>query len=445
MERTMSTELTIGFNWERLEEGLPEERSCFGMLQVCFGQLLLTEGQDGFIDCTRRGPLVSGYHLAEWMAWNWWRLTREPRPDVPTSEWHFAHCLGTVGAGYLWPNITIASDRQRTLLIAKPTRPQGFSAFRFTADWTVVLPTTHFESALDQFMAQIQGKLRADRVAPTNFDQIWTEVLAERADSDSASQRELEAVLGYDADEGDAGQVQQLLADAGALGHDAIIELSADHRSGRSLPTAAEIKSWATDFGSITRPADIPRITGLDLSGRATQPAWRQGYHAARALREQHGLAYEPLPDQRLAELCAVSPLVLQQATQSSPLAFALDDESHGSGCVALRSHYSTGRRFELARLLGDRIASGLDEPMIPATRSHTYRQKLQRAFAAELLCPFEALEAFLDGDYSEQAREDAAEHFSVSERTVWTLLVNNGRLERHAVGDDAETLDAAA
>ncbi|WP_295606550.1 hypothetical protein, partial [uncultured Lamprocystis sp.] len=74
----MSTELTIGFNWERLEEMLPEERSCFGMLQVCFGHLLLTEGQDGFIDCTRRGPLVSGYHLAEWMAWNWWRLTREP-------------------------------------------------------------------------------------------------------------------------------------------------------------------------------------------------------------------------------------------------------------------------------------------------------------------------------------------------------------------------------
>ena len=135
----------------------------------------------------------------------------------------------------------------------------------------------------------------------------------------------------------------------------------------------------------------------------------------------------------------------MQQATQSSPLAFALDDESHGSGRVALRSHYPTGRRFELARLLGDRIASGLDEPIIPATRSHTYRQKLQRAFAAELLCPFEALEAFLDGDYSEQAREDAGQHFSVSERTVWTLLVNNGRLERHAVGDDAETLDAAA
>ncbi|WP_295436505.1 hypothetical protein [uncultured Thiodictyon sp.] len=440
----MSAELTIGLDWERLEEGLPEEKSCFGMLQVCFGNILLTEGQDGFIDCARRGPLVSGYHLAEWLAWNWWRLTREPRPDAPNSDWHFAHCLGTVGAGYLWPNITIASDRQRTLVIAKPTRPQGFSAFRFTAHRTLVMPTSGFESALDLFMGQIQGKLRADRVAPTNFDQIWTEVLAERADPDTASQRELEAVLGYDADEGDAGQVRQLLGDADDLGHDAIIEIAADHRPGHGLPTAAEIRSWATDFGRDTRPADIPRITGLDLRARSTTPAWRQGYQGARTLREQHGLAHEPLPDKRLAELCAVSPEILEPA-QPSPLAFVLDDDSHRAGRVVLRSNYPTGRRFELARLLGDRIAGALDEHLIPVTRSHTYRQKLQRAFAAELLCPFEALEAFLDGDYSEQARDDAAQHFNVSERAVWTLLVNNDRLERNALDDDAETLGAAA
>lgn len=110
-----------------------------------------------------------------------------------------------------------------------------------------------------------------------------------------------------------------------------------------------------------------------------------------------------------------------------------------------LRSNYPSGRRFELARLLGDRIASGLNEHMIPVTRAHTYRQKLQRAFAAELLCPFKALETFLDGDYSEQACEDAAQHFKVSERAVWTLLVNNDRLERNALDDDAEALTVAA
>ncbi|MGB7552126.1 MAG: hypothetical protein WBM15_11270, partial [Chromatiaceae bacterium] len=245
----MSNSLNIACQWERLAEGPPEEMSCFGMLRVRLGDILLTEGQDGFIDCTRDGPLVSGYHLAEWLAWNWWRLAREPRPDTPKADWHFAHCLGTVGAGYLWPNITIFSDRERTTLMAKPTHPQGFSAFRYTADWAAVVPTRQFESAVDEFMAQIQGKLRADHVVPTNFDQIWSEVLAERADPDSAAQRELEAVLGCDADEGDSAQILQLLADADELGRDAVIEMSAGHLPGRKLLTAADLASLARGLG----------------------------------------------------------------------------------------------------------------------------------------------------------------------------------------------------
>jgi hypothetical protein len=273
----MNADLDIALDWERIEEVSPEERSCFGMLQIRVGDIPLTEGQDGFINSVRRGPLVSGYHLAEWLAWNWWRLVREPRPDAPTHDWQFAHCMGTVGAGYLWPNITIISDRERTALIAKPTRPQGFSAFRFTADWAIVVPTTKFESALDDFMGRIQGKLRADGVAATNFDQIWGEVLEERVDPQSAAQRELEAVLGYDADEGDENQVQQLLADADELGRDAVLELSADHYLRQGLPTAADLADLARTCGSDTRPADMARVTELDLGARQRMPAGKKG------------------------------------------------------------------------------------------------------------------------------------------------------------------------
>jgi hypothetical protein len=440
----MSAMLDISLDGERLEEGPAEEKSCFGMLQLRLGTVLLTEGQDGFIGCARRGPLVSGYHLAEWLAWNWWRLTREPRPEAPAPDWHFAHCLGTVGAGYLWPNITIFSDRERTTLIAKPTRPQGFSAFRFTADQAAVIPTTQFESALDEFMAQIQGRLRLDGLAPTNFDQVWAEVLEERSDPAGAFQRELEAVLGWDANEGDADQVQRLLAEADEIGRDAVLEIAAGHQPGRRLPTVADLADLARTSGSETRPADMAQITGLNLGCRATLPAWRQGYHAAHSLRESEGLTPEPLQDERLAELCAVSPKVLQPAARA-PLAFGLDDASHQSGRIVLRSNYPTGRRFELARLLGDRIAGRLAERLLPVTSAHTYRQKVQRAFAAELLCPFAALDDLLAGDYSEQACEDAAQHFNVSEYVVRTLLVNHRRLEPACLDETIEPISETA
>lgn len=108
-----------------------------------------------------------------------------------------------------------------------------------------------------------------------------------------------------------------------------------------------------------------------------------------------------------------------------------------------LRSKWETGRRFELARLLGDRHTNGLKERLLPATRAYTYRQKLQRAFAAELLCPFSALEEKLAGDYSAEARADAAHHFAVSERTVTTLLVNHRRLDPDYLDRDPEVLAA--
>jgi len=60
-----------------------------------------------------------------------------------------------------------------------------------------------------------------------------------------------------------------------------------------------------------------------------------------------------------------------------------------------------------------------------------TARQKFQRAFAAEFLCPIRSLIGFLDDDFSESAIEDAASHFSVSERTVESLLMNNGYFSR--------------
>jgi Zn-dependent peptidase ImmA (M78 family) len=53
----------------------------------------------------------------------------------------------------------------------------------------------------------------------------------------------------------------------------------------------------------------------------------------------------------------------------------------------------------------------------------------MQRAFAAEFLCPIEALRAFLDDDVSNEAIEDAGEHFSVSPLAVRSHLALNGIL----------------
>ena len=140
--------------------------------------------------------------------------------------------------------------------------------------------------------------------------------------------------------------------------------------------------------------------------------------------------------------MTGVSAAVLGERHSSIDLSFAID-ASERNGRIVLRSKWHDGRRFELARLLGDRISAPRNNRLFPATRSYTYRQKMQRAFAAEFLSPFETVDEMLAGDYSVESQKDVANHFQVSELTIRTLLVNHRRLEREGLGEGFE--DAAA
>ena len=56
--------LEIALAPEKLDEGSPEERACFGLFSVRAGEVELTAGFNSFISSYRPGPLISGYHAA---------------------------------------------------------------------------------------------------------------------------------------------------------------------------------------------------------------------------------------------------------------------------------------------------------------------------------------------------------------------------------------------
>jgi hypothetical protein len=68
----------------------------------------------------------------------------------------------------------------------------------------------------------------------------------------------------------------------------------------------------------------------------------------------------------------------------------------------------------------------------LSATDSRTSRQKVQRAFAAQLLCPIEHLDEFLSGDYTQERIEDAAEHFGISPLAISSQLASGKRRPVH-------------
>lgn len=441
MEATLPQGLDIALAPELLDEGSPEERAAFGLFTIRTRHGSLTEGFDFHLNGYRQGPLVSGYHVAEWFAWNWWRLRWEPRS--PAGDWALAHRMTSVGEGYVWPNVTIFSDGVRTALISAPSTRPDAKPFRYVGAFPTVLPSTLFEAALDAFVPQIIGRLREQGVAETNLDRLWRDVLTERADADVAKRRRLEALLGRDPETIEDNAVERLLADAGKLGEQALDEVAAEAALGAPPISASAFEQMASERGYDAAPRDVVHLSAeYRLPSGADVPAWRVGADAAQALRQQERLDASPIANRVLARMAGTrAATVSDRGGGDLPLSFVLDTNA-AAARVVLRSKWATGRRFDLARLLGDQLiaASGA---LHPATRAYTYRQKAQRSFAAELLSPFEAMDEMLAGDYSLERQQDVAEHFDVSPMTIDTLLKNHGRLEREGSESDFEVAAA--
>ena len=450
----MSGGLTLSISDGRLDFGPEEERATFGLLSLTANGQLLTEGAaaepSGARPQLRDGPHVSGYPLAEWLVWNWWRLrwesARPPGGDAGM-RWDFAHRMTAVGDGYVWPDIEVFSEGPQTILLCEPSSSSDRDLFRYVGPARrETVPAGDLEKAIDDFVSTILQRLDRQQLRDTNLHRLWDDLAEERGDPGLSRFRRMEAQLGRDPDEIDEQVVQRCLEDAAALGECAWGEMAADIAR-RGVPpdrmaSARDFRDMAQQSGFDARPGDSVRLDPAP-SFPPRLAAWQLGADAAQQLRNREGLDGHPLSDERLAGFAgAPRDIVSRTDRRGDTIPYALDGNGGGARIV-MRSKWETGRRFDLARLVGDRLLAGRlggeGEPLFPATGAHTYRQRAQRAFAAELLSPFHAVEDLLAGDYSDNRQEDAAEHFNVSPMTIRTHLVNRHRIGRDEAPDIAD------
>lgn len=408
----------------------PEDEATLGELGIHVGQACLTQAIESETSKLREGANLSAYRLAEWIAWHWWRLRWEPSRQRPRDvDWSAAHDLACIGGGWLWPNITIKSDGELVVFHARPSRVVQTEPLRYTADTIKIISAATFEEGIDEFVASVLTRLEESTCNDTDLHSMWSELNSERQDKEISLYRKFEASLGFDPDEADPALIERLIEKGTAVGLDAMSEAAADdHKSALGVREAAQEYGFEILLGD-----GVQSVTTLPPVVRSQAPAWKVGVDMARQLRGQEQLDDERIPNARLAELCGVSKQILSRpkSTGNIAFAFALDDENSRTGRVVLRSAWEQGRRFEIARLLADRLLDNHKDLLHPATRTYTYRQKLQRAFAGEFLCPIESLLCFLKDDLSDEKQQEAAEHFNVSSLAVQTLLVSNGHLDR--------------
>ena len=430
-----TTGLRIDLEAQPLDAGARLEKATFGLLEIKAAGIGLTAciSVDSDDRQYRDGPYVSGYHLAEWLVWNWWRLRWQPRPPVRAAAppgWDMAHCMATIGEGYVWPNITFASDGfQCDVHSSRSDETDAPSFFYLGAPRPVTVSSVDFVCEVDRFVGLILEMVAGDGFADTNLQTLWDDLSIERNTPELNRFRRLEALLGFDPDTQDAGFIEDRLSDAPLLGEDALAEIATCAAETETVLTAGRIAEITGASGFDMNPRDAFQASPPITTQWGNSAAWRIGVKVADAVRHETHLADRPIDDAQLADLAGTSPDVLTSDRSTDSLSWIFHRPARQAR-VALRSKWRTNRRFDLARLIGDRLfADGRHaaaEPLLPATRSHSYRQKAQRAFAAQLLSPWEVVQDMLGDDCSQENQDRVAEHFDVSSMTIRTLLDNH-------------------
>jgi len=342
-----------------------------------------------------------------------------------------SHELPAAGNGFIWPQVVFSSDGEAVRVMCRASPILSREPIHYLSAFDVSIPARGFERGVDSFIDLVLRRLEGLR--ETELHVLWREVLAERGDAEQSVVRKLEARLGYDADEAPPYILEQLLTLATEAGEDVADEVAPVCAGSDPLGTLQEILGLASQAGTQAKVSIPPG----PIPPNGTLAPWQRAKALASAVRQSLGLGAGPLDDRNLAGLLQISPNELKpNPGTGAPMGLAVRT---GNGHLNLLFHKKNraARRFEAARFIGDHLASEGRDRWLPVADTATARQKMQRAFAAEFLCPIASLRSYLGDEFLPESLEDAAEHFGISELAVKSHLANHQLIPRTLVGSD--------
>jgi hypothetical protein len=409
------------------------------LLTIKCGDHFATRNEDEWSRSVHSFACLSCYPLALWFAACWWRLRWEPTPNaVPSVEWRMAHELPAAGYGFLWPTLAFDSDGESIVVACRPTDLISQEPVRYLERFTMSVDRRIFEKAIGDFVNLVVARLSAVGIHKSELHAVWREVIQERGDPEMSFNRRVEAGLGFDPGEAPQGMLENFRMLSQEAGEAASFEIALALPRNSSEGQLRELQELARSTGiagEIQAPAPLLALA-RDAAYQDYAP-WERGWLLARRARSVWGLHLEPMSDAAFSEILGADITKAANAAIDGRIPIGVAVRSR-PGSDHLKFHFRrsnyTGRRFEAARLLADHLLAPSKDRWLPETDVKTARQKIQRAFAAEFLCPIEGLRGFLDNDFSGYAIENAGFHFGVSPLAVRSHLANNGVISPDSV-----------
>ncbi|MFA7239570.1 MAG: hypothetical protein WC091_05605 [Sulfuricellaceae bacterium] len=385
---------------------------------------------------------ASSTGLAFWLADNWWRLRWETINDsrLPSVDWRLRHELNSASGGALWPPVMIFSVGDRIAFAPSLGKkavdgPQSYFQFKIG-----MVAADDYERELDSlFEAVLEHCAMTEDGNALNI--LLKQIATERNDPELAGWRRLEACLGFDPDAAPDAVVNALVNLEDVAGEDGVEEAAHAHPGANAAQSLSSVIE-ATRASKVEVNLSLVDSLKRDWNLPSYASPWEMAEAAAAELRAIIGVTRGLLNHTDFADLFKARWDDLKSATATAKnLPYGARISGETKSRIALQTSTSKPyvRRFELARQLGDAVwQKGADFGIV--SRSKSDRQKFQRAFAQNLLCPFEHLQHVIDvNDPTPEARQKAARNFGVHPSVVRNQLVYKGYLPFENVNDEAE------
>jgi hypothetical protein len=426
------TQLLFKHTWSSYPDASPEVGETTALLKILIDGKSLTKNHDVFSKTIRDEIYVSLYPLALWFASSWWRLHYELLPDTarkaPSHDWRMSHEMPAANMGFVWPQILFCPDGENIQVWAQANQDNKDDAVRFLdgLNHAVSVSKAQFSNSISSMIEDVLARLQAVGCVDSDLAAIWSFVLKDSNSPAEQKKRRIEAALGFDPEDCPEDLVTRASSLEAQMGFDGFSELAGAYAVNAENRLEA-MCSLAEAEGLIGKPNEV--LNEIDVNFGEFEP-WRDAVKAARDLRKIVDGGVETLKNSTLHDLLGLSTEKMKEFAPHNRFRASLaSPTSHGQMKFVSRRPHPIAQRFELARFIGDLLRTPQQGPnaWLVSADITTARQKFQRAFAAEFLCPISSLVHFLKGDFSEYALQEAAQHFTVSERTIDALLMNNG------------------
>ena len=374
----------------------------------------------------RRGVYGSLYPLAEWIAANWWFLTKSVRPsatprrywtwlNVQRQSWLRNHNVRGAGNGMAWPDVTLVPEGAMTSVNWSADHGSVLGPVRFMSSGHAYVNAQAMQSGLARVVTTTLERLAELGLHKTRLAEDWDAL--GHLDDEETEFCVTAARLGLDPfDVSD-----QLATEIIQAAEELPVELADDFFDSVDPVRLGQAARWAHRAARVAEKAsgrarsDLRRfdavVADVDFVASAAERVWETGYHMARSVRRRLDLEvsarFDPSPWIALGE-------VAEDSAGIQGVAVAKNDRL---GLVLGDPLMSTSsRRFAQATALGHTLARpGQRSFLLSAT--HRDDGQVARAFAAELLAPAAGIRQFLDrlGRQDDLALESTARHFAVS------------------------------